>query len=75
MEFDITFIIKDDPEIVKARVKYGTSIRSALITHGLNYLNPFNKYERPLPDELPLRGPATFVLQSKEGGGHLPLTP
>jgi hypothetical protein len=59
MEFEITIKLPDEPD-VNLKVKYGTTIRAALITYGLNYLNPYNKHGTPLPDSLPLRGPAMF---------------
>ncbi len=62
MEFDI--ILKEDNESeCKVKVKYGTTIRAALITYGLNYLNPYNQYGLPVPNCLPLKGPAVFILK------------
>ena len=65
MEFDIVLKDQSDPHSpeFKAKVKYGTTIRAALITYGLNYLNPYNQYGRPVPACLPLRGPAVFILK------------
>ena len=61
MEFEIRLLM-DEEETLKVKVKYGTTIRSVLIIHGLNYLNPYNQYGRPIPDDTPLRGPAVFKL-------------
>ena len=48
MEFDI--VINDKP----VKVRYGTIIKSVMDGPILN------KYGKPVPEGLPLRGPATF---------------
>ncbi len=50
MEFDI--IINDKP----VKVRYGTIIKSVMPADG----QILNKYGKPVPESLPLRGPATF---------------
>ena len=59
MEFEIKLQMEDAYKVIK--VRYGATIRDSLNEHGITG-NPVNQYGVPLPDKMPLRGPAEFKI-------------
>jgi hypothetical protein len=60
MEFELTLHL-DENETKHIKVRYGTALRAALTENGISG-NPCNIYGRPVPDSMPLRGPADFKI-------------
>jgi len=61
MEFDLTLHL-DDNETKIIKVRYGTILRTALTSNGVSG-TPYNMYGHPVPDTMPLRGPAGLKIK------------
>ena len=61
MEFEIKLKLQMEDAYKVIKVRYGATIRDALNDNGISG-NPVNQYGVPVPDKMPLRGPAEFKI-------------
>jgi hypothetical protein len=61
MEFDINIQLKMEQATKVIKVRYGATIRDVLDDNGISG-DPVNQYGVPIPDKMPLRGPANFII-------------
>ena len=59
MEFEIKLKLQMEDAYKVIKVRYGATIRDVLNDNGISG-NPVNQYGVPVPDKMPLRGPAEF---------------
>lgn len=64
MEFEIILVNNKDNTSQNVTVKYGTTIGHLKLLLGNTCLSIKNKHNKILPNQLPLRGPAIFNLDS-----------